>query len=106
MMGIREFESKHNPTPYYNRDKQGNHIKREDIAENAAEYLSTQQSGLPEPEPNPQPTNWNDDPMESVRNEAYDTTAPTTDELREGIKKLTDEKSLVQTKSQQKSLKK
>jgi len=46
-LGIKELKSKFNPTPYHNKNKEGEHTKLHERAQKAAEYLSREQWGEP-----------------------------------------------------------
>ena len=46
-LGIKEFKSKFNPTPYHNKTKEGEHIKLHERAQKAADHLSREQWGEP-----------------------------------------------------------
>ena len=44
-LGIRELKTKYTPSPYHNKDAEGNHVQWKDRAQKAAEHLSTKQWG-------------------------------------------------------------
>ena len=84
-LGIRELKRKYNPTPFHNKNAQGQHIQHKQRAQEAARYLSEQQWGT---STEAETQNIITTPIIPSNTDTYDTDYPTLIEIGRAIKKL------------------
>ena len=89
-LGIEQLKSKYSPTPYHNKDRQGQHIRYDQRADKAAEHVSRTQWSKTAPEDDDtHAQQWNRDYIiDETSTIEYNTSTPTISGIKEIIKKL------------------
>ena len=84
-MGIRELKRKYNPTPFHNKNAEGEHIHHKRRAQEAAKHLSEKQWGI---NTGTEQEEFNQTPIIEQNTEQYNIECPTLVEIFRAIRKL------------------